>query len=117
MDDAVGIDIDEFPEPVRGVVWADEATAHAGHRPLCVQRVCIGDADVHHPSGPERLIRVFGMQVHLDTPAFDEAVLRLLVQLDRKAESSVAIERFGEVWYREHGTDAFEEHFGHDGTS
>lgn len=54
MDRAVGVGEDEFPEAVRGVVGAHEATLNPGGGPFCVQGVGVRHVDVDHAASTFR---------------------------------------------------------------
>jgi hypothetical protein len=108
MHDAVGVRVDELPKAVRGVVWPHEPSSNARGRPLCVQRVGVGDIDVYDASRPTRVTWVVWDQVELHGSPFDEAVRSRLIQLGRKAEPLVSGERSPKVADGQHRSDAIE---------
>lgn len=116
MNDAVGIGIDELPKAVRGVVGSHEPTFYARRLPLGVQDVRIRDIEVHDASRTARFVRVVWLEVELHRPPFGEAILRWLVEFSRKAQPSVSGESSVDIVHGDDGSDAFEDHLGHDKT-
>lgn len=97
MDRAVGVGEDEFPEAVRGVVGAHEATLNPSGGPFCVQGVGVRHVDVDHAASTFRVSVVRLGQVERHRTPVGKSIPGTFVQLKDETKAPIAIHRRVEV--------------------
>ena len=97
MDRAVGVGEDEFPEAIRGVVRAHEATRNPGGGPFRMQGVGVRHVDVDHAASTFRVSVVRFGQVERHRTPVGKSIPGSFVHLEDETKVPLAIHRRGEV--------------------